>query len=164
MTKNDDYYAKFGKDIYKWSDLDVYLPAVDLDYELKCNNVVMAELAILSVLLKAGTPQRKIVLACITPDRFHRKSLTRFIFEKALEYLQQNETVPEEVMEKWVPEFSLQVYGEISSGRALSGNNFNLRLALSLNPTLNQFANAVEIICTRKDIKQQEKLIDSKNT
>jgi hypothetical protein len=144
--EDDNDYPMVGKNIQKWSELDPLLPILDLDIELfRRRNVVIASLVILSALLKADKPQREKYLAILSPQHFDPMSLPRYIFERIIQYLQENETIPAEEMEKWIPEFSMQVWGEPPQGRMLFGDHYTLRQILNFEPTEAQVYRAIEL-------------------
>lgn len=141
---NDDLWE--GKHIQKWSDLDPFLPILDLDIELfKRQNVSIASRVIISGLLKSTREQRDIYIAILNPLYFDQKSLLLFLFNKIINYLRENEIIPIEEMEKWIPEYSTQVWGEVSRGRVLIGEYFTLRQILTFEPTDAQVMRAIEL-------------------
>jgi hypothetical protein len=135
-----------GKNIQKWSELDSLLPILDLDIELfRRRNVSIASLVILSGLLKADRQQREKYIAILSPRHFDPKSLSRYLYEKIIQYLRENETIPIEEMEKWIPEYSTQVWGEPAEGRVLFGDHYTLRQILNFEPTEAQVYRAIEL-------------------
>jgi hypothetical protein len=131
----DNNFPKLGRDIQSWSDLDSWLPIVDLDIELfRRRNVRLASLVILSALLKSEKHQREILLEILTRAYFDPKSLPRYFFDKIAIYLKEHESVPVSVLEKWIPEYSFEVWGESPpDDRMLFGNNLTLRQILNFN-------------------------------
>jgi hypothetical protein len=143
---DDPFFPKLGRDIQTWSELDSWVPILDLDIELfKRRNVTIASLIILAAILKANKPQREKLLDRLTPQHFDPKLLPKYLFEKIVLYLQENESVPISEMEKWIPEFSIEVWGEIPSERSLFGRHLTLRQILSFNPTEDQVNRAIEL-------------------
>jgi hypothetical protein len=144
---NEEDYPKLGRDIQNWSDLDFRLPILDLDIELfKRRNVSIARLVILSALLKANNQQRVKLLEILKPRYFDPKSLTRYLFEKIVAYLQVNESVPVVELENWIPEYFSEVWDESPpGGRMLFGSHFTLRQILNFDPNEEQTYRAIEL-------------------
>jgi hypothetical protein len=152
--EDDNDYPMVGKNIQKWSELDPFLPILDLNIELaRRRNVTVASLVILSALLKAERQQREKYLAILSPRHFDPMSLPRYLFEKLTLYLRENETIPVEEMEKWIPEFFTLVWGEPPEGRMVFGNHYTLRQILNFEPTEAQVHRAIEL---RKMVMEQE--------
>lgn len=145
--EHDNDYPKLGRDIQSWSELDVRLPILDLDIELfRRRNVRIASLVILSALLRENRRQREKLMGMLSPQHFDPKSLPRYLFEKLVIRLRDNEAVPESEMESWIPEYAYQVWGESPpEGRMLFGNHFTLRQILNFNPNEAQVQRAVEL-------------------
>jgi len=149
----DDDFPKIGKDFQKWSDLDDCLPKLDLEIELfRRRNVWIASFVILAGLLKGDKELRLSYLSILTPSHFDPESLARYLFEKLNEYLQKHEQVPEAELEKWIPQYSLDVWGSRPSGRDLFSGQIKLRQILSFNPTEEQTNRAIEL---RKEKKEK---------
>ncbi len=144
---NEEDYPRLGRDIQNWSDLDLRLPILDLDIELfKRRNVSIARLVILSALLKANNQQRVKLLEILKPSYFDPKSLTRYLFEKIVAYLQVNELVPVVELENWIPEYFSEVWDEFPpGGRMLFGSHFTLRQILNFDPNEEQTYRAIEL-------------------
>jgi hypothetical protein len=143
----DDDYPRLGKDIENWSELDSRLPVLDLDIELfRRRNVGIASLVIISAILKSNKKRRNGLLNTLTPGYFDPISLPRYLFEKIYHYFQENDVVPVEALENWIPKFSSEVWGESPPrGRTLFGNNFTLRQILNFDPTEEQITRAIEL-------------------
>ena len=143
----DDDYPRLGKDIQNWSELDSHLPILDLDIELfRRRNVGIASLVIISALHKANKQQRTNLLEIISPRYFDPKSLPKYLFEKIVEYLHENEYVPEAQLEDWIPEYFSQVWDESPpQGRMLFGSHLTLRQILNFDPNEKQTYRAIEL-------------------
>ena len=149
----DDDYPKLGRDIQSWSELDSWLPILDLDIELfRRRNVRIASLAILSALLKSEKLQREKLLGILTSRYFDPKSLPRYFFEKITNYLKEHDTVPVPILENWIPDYSFEVWGESPpEERMLFGNNLTLRQILNFDPNEEQTYRAIELRQMVKD-------------
>ncbi len=143
----DNDFPKLGRDIQSWSELDSWLPILDLDIELfRRRNVRLASLVILSALLKSEKHQREKLLGILTSKYFDPKSLSRYFYEKIAVYIKEHDSVPVSVLENWVPEYSFEVWGESPpEERMLFGNNLTLRQILNFDPTYEQIYRAVEL-------------------
>jgi hypothetical protein len=143
----DDDYPKLGRDIQSWSELDSWLPILDLDIELfRRRNVRIASLVILSALLKSEKLQREILLGIVTSRYFDPKSLPSYLFEKITIYLKEQDTIPVPVLENWIPEYSYEVWGESPpEERMLFGHNLTLRQILNFDPNQDQTYRAIEL-------------------
>ncbi|MDR3573710.1 MAG: hypothetical protein P4L50_07605 [Anaerolineaceae bacterium] len=150
---NDDDFPKMGRDIQKWSELDPLLPKVNLDIELfRRNNVSIASLVVLSGLLNEDHQHQQRYLSILTPDHFDPKSFERYLFEKIAAYLRARKNVPVSELEKWVTEYHLEIWGESPPNeRMFFGNNWNLRLMLSFDPTEEQIDQAIELRNMKKE-------------
>jgi hypothetical protein len=144
---NQDDFPKLGRDIQSWSELDSWLPILDLDIELfRRRNVRLASLVILSALLKSEKHQREKLFEILTSVYFDPKSLPRYFYEKIVVYLQEHDTIPVAVLENWIPEYSFEVWGESPpEERMLFGNNLTLRQILNFDPTNEQISRAIEL-------------------
>jgi hypothetical protein len=145
--KEDNDYPKLGRDIQSWSELDPSLPLLDLDIELfRRRNVRIASLVILSALLKENRQQRKELLGILSPQYFDPKTLPMYLFTKIVIFLQGNETIPVSELEKWIPEYSYQVWGESPpEERMLYSNQYTLRQILNFEPNEAQVDRAIEL-------------------
>lgn len=143
----DDDYPRLGKDIQNWSELDSRLPILDLDIELfRRRNVAIASLVIISALYKANKQQRIKLFGILSPRYFDPKSLPKYLFEKIVEYLQEDEYVPEAQLEDWIPEYFSQVWAESPpQGRMLFGSHLTLRQILNFDPNEKQTYRAIEL-------------------
>lgn len=143
--ENEDF-PKLGRDFQRWSDLDDRLPKLDLEVEIfQRRNVWIASYVILAGLLKGNKEQRKRFLSILAPHYFDSKSLARYVFEKLCEYLQKHEQVPEAELEKWIPQYSIEVWGSPSSERMFFSDQLRLRQILSFNPTEEQVIRAIKL-------------------
>jgi len=145
--EQDDDFPRIGRDFQKWSDLDHRLRKLDLDIEMfRRRNVWIASYVILAGLLKGNRKQRQEYLEVLTPGHFDPKSLPRYLFEKIASYLEEQEIVPEPVLEGWIPQYATEVWGESPPNeRMLFGNQLTLRQILSFNPTEEQVTRAIEL-------------------
>jgi hypothetical protein len=145
--ENDDDLPKIGRDFQNWSDLDYRLPKLDLDIELfRRRNVWIASFVILAGLLKADIKQREKYLVILTPSYFDPKSLPRYLFEKIISYLKENDIVPVSELEKWVPEYAVEIWSESPPNeRMLFSNQLTVRQILNFDPTEDQFFRAIEL-------------------
>jgi hypothetical protein len=144
---NENDYPKIGKDINSWKELDSYLPILDLDIELfRRRNVGIASLVILSALIRSNKYQRDRLLEFLTTQYFDPKSLPQYLFEKIVMHLQKSDFLSEDELEKWIPDYSVEVWG-ISSpkGRSLFADHFTLRQILNFEPNEEQVKRAIEL-------------------
>jgi hypothetical protein len=150
----DNDFPKLGRDIQSWSELDSWLPILDLDIELfRRRNVRLASLVILSALIKSEKHKRGKLLEILTSKYFDPKSLPRYFYEKIAVYLKEHDSVPVSVLENWILEYSFEVWGESPpEERMLFGNNLTLRQILNFDPTYKQIYRAVEL---RKMVKKK---------
>lgn len=142
-----DDFPKITRDFQKWSDLDDRLPKLDLEVELfRRRNVWIASFVILAGLLKGDKQQRQGYSKILTPGHFDPKSLSKYLFEKIIKYLDKNENVPISELEVWIPEYAIEVWGETPPDeRMLYSNQLTLRQILSFNPTEEQINRAIEL-------------------
>jgi hypothetical protein len=145
--EQDDDFPRIGRDFQKWSDLDYRVPKLDLDHELfLMHNIWIASFVILAGLLKGDRQQQQRLLSILKPAYFNPKSLPRYLFEKIASYLEVHEAVPEPVLEGWIPQYAIEVWGDSSQNeRLLFGDQLKLRQILSFNPTEEQVNRAIEL-------------------
>jgi hypothetical protein len=144
--ENDDDFPKIGRDFQRWSELDIRLPKLDLDIELFIRqNVWIASFVILSSLLKSKYQQRQNLLVALTPRHFDPKSLARFLFEKIVAYQGENDAIPISELEKWIPEYGIDVWGSPLSERMLFAYQLRLRQILNFDPSEKQVNRAIEL-------------------
>ena len=149
--ENENDFPKIGRDFQKWHELDRLLSIPeslpDLDIELfRRQNVWVASSVVISGLLKANPQQRKNFLMNLTPQHFNPQSLCQYLFERIVSFLEDNETIPISELEKWIPEYHLEVWNESPPHeRMLFAHNFNLRRIINFNPTEEQVNRAIEL-------------------
>jgi len=145
--EQDDDFPRIGRDFQKWSDLDYRVRKLDLDIEMfRRRNVWIASYVILAGLLKGNRKQRQEYLEVLTPRYFDPKSLPRYLFEKIVSYLAEHESIPESVLESWIPEYSIEVWDKNPpSERTVFFDQLTLRQVLSFNPTEEQVTRAIEL-------------------
>ena len=145
--RNEDDFPKIGRDFQKWSELDPSLPKVDIEINLfRRNNVSIAALVIVSGLLKGDQQLRQRLLSILTPDHFNPRSLPQYLYQKIAVYPHMGETIPVSELEKWIPEYHLEVWGESHpEERMFYADNWTLRQILNFDPTEEQINRAIEL-------------------
>ena len=121
---------------------------IDLELELyKRNNVAIANLVVLSALMKGEKKQQKMIMERLKPDYLlGPKSIYSYLFRIISEEINQDGKVDISSIIERIPEHGPQVYGEPLDQRSLQGDYRNFARILYINPTAEQVEKAVDMV------------------
>lgn len=122
-------------------------PIVNLSTELFMrNNVSIAELVVLSCLIKGGDENRSVVLHEFQPEFLPVKSFERYLCTIILTQLQTNGIVSIAEIELKIEDFGIKVWGEPLKNKEKRGYLFRWNQILTFEPTVSQAERAI-ILC-----------------
>ena len=134
------------------------LPELDLDVEMARHNVAIAELLILTGLIKGDPNEQRKIMSLVTSIFFAPKLFPQFLFERIVAYLQVER--PHRITVEWVtsqiePYYKV-IWDSTPRKRELQGKLFTCAQIFDFNPTPEQVLRSIEL---RKMVAESEGLI-----
>ena len=119
---------------------------VDLNTELFIRrNVAIAELVIITGLIKGNQAQKELILKSIVPAHLGEKSFEGYLFTIIVDDVENMHEISLITVEQRIPEYSQVVHGEPANKKSLEGNFFKWSQILSFEPTNEQINKAIEV-------------------
>jgi hypothetical protein len=125
-------------------------PKLDLDVELfKRNNMAIADLIILSSLIKGDTELQNEILKEIKPEYLGLKLFTSYLYSIIKDELERYGIVNIANLKEKIPEHEPIIYGTPSDKRTLKGDYFTFYQILYLNPSLPHVKKSIDMVKKR---------------
>lgn len=122
------------------------LPRLNLSTELFFrHNLAIAQLVILSGLIKGDSKQREMICRTIKPEFLGNKTFPNYLFSLAVKLMEETQDISIEVLSSNIPDFGPRIWGEPLDRRSLKGHYFQWSQILDFEPTPGQVEQAIKL-------------------